>query len=147
MNRRLVSIVTAAQLALFASSASGIDTYSRPLLPELDCAALETSREASADGLSNYVRCVLNNSVRPFYYLYLRHLRDYPRETGDVDVRFTVLSDGTVQDCVASSAGVTDAQFLKQVSARLRLIKFQSAGGNGVEVTYTFPFSKLPEDK
>jgi hypothetical protein len=146
MIRRFTALLIGAHLVPFACAAQGISSWPRPLLPALDCSSLEASREESPVAYSAYARCVLHNSLRPFHFLYLRHLRDFPLEKHDVEVRFTMRPDGTVQNSEALSAAVTDVQFLRKIAARVRLVNFKSAGVEGVEVSYTFPFSQMPQE-
>jgi len=112
------------------------------LAPHRDCASVELARDNGQEAYAAYAGCVLNNSFPAFFALYTRHLREFPDEKQDVEVRFTVGSDGRAETVVASAPGVTDLGFLRKLEARLKLINFIPPAGTDYAVVYTFAFSR-----
>lgn len=112
------------------------------LQPSQDCTSLELARSSSPQAYAAYASCVIDNSYSAFNGLYTRHLRYFPNEQQDVEARFTIGTDGTVERAEAESAEMSDAEFLKRVAARIKIIKFLPFEGGTQQVRHTFEFSQ-----
>ena len=143
MRKPYITIVLALCIAVGFGAALGQE---RSLItsrrPRQDCAMLEAARSSSSEAYAAYVACVVDNSYFAFHALYTRHLRDFPNEQQDVEARFTVGTDGTVQSAEAVSGGTSDTEFLKRIAARLRIMKFLPPESGAQEIRHMFKFSQ-----
>lgn len=113
------------------------------LRPRQDCAPLEVARTADSDAYSAYASCIISNNYGVFHALYARHLRDFPNDTGDVEVRFDVGLDGRAENVEASSTKIKNSRLLQLIAARLKLIEFLPPDSKTQQVVHRFMFSQI----
>ena len=80
--------------------------------------------------------------MRAFYSLYSRHLRDFPNDTRDVDVKFRVGASGKPESVVAFAPALIDQELVKKVAARLTLVALVPPKAAEYEVSDTFRFTQ-----
>lgn len=110
--------------------------------------ALDAEKQAAADKArhngrsTEEIQLILDRNKGALYALYHRALRVNPALQGKVVLEITIAPSGEVTDCKVVSAELDDADLIRKLSARIRLINF---GAKKVEATvFTWPIDFLP---
>jgi hypothetical protein len=89
------------------------------------------------------IQIVFDRYKAAFYRLYNRELRNNPALKGQMVLRLTIETDGSVSMCALQSSDMDSPDLVAQVVSRVRSMNFGAKEG-GPAVTIVYPIDFLP---
>lgn len=126
------------QTRLAARATTTVD--SQELNAQQQATAMKNGRQAGRG--TEQIQLILDRTKGALYALYHRALRANPALQGKVVLEIAIAPSGEVTDCKVVSAELDDADLIRKLVARIRLLDF---GAKDVETTvFIWPIDFLP---